>query len=355
MSTTFPSDVADLNVSWCGSTAAEALSKEACMSLVIIRNFVACLSLAGCIFILSLSLLHKTYRDNWAQRLVLWMTVSALLQPIPYLFGSYTKDKSHCQAQAFFVTWLNWALMLWVVSVSTSIFWAVIYKASTEKHEIKYHAVCWGVGFFVALIPIFVDAYDHGGLWCWIGKSHTTLRFTLWYGPLFLAIVILLIGNTYVLRKVRQDAKAWQGTYHPSIEKEKEWMHSQIQSIKYYPLLYLFVSIFPMINRIQNAIEPNNPIVGLYVLQAIFAPAQGLINAVYYITTVRHGWDQCTFEGIRRSFLIRGTRIAEYNMSTGDDAHNTSNHSELLIDNDDDFDDYDEEDDEEFTMRFNRH
>jgi len=316
--------------SWCRSTAAEAISFDTCKTLVVIRNFVACLSLFACIVIIGLSLLHRTYRDNWSERLVLWMTVSALLQPIPYLFGGMTQEAQSCQAQAFFITWLNWSLMLWVVSVSTSIFWAVIYKASTEQHETKYHVVCWGVGFVVALIPLFFDAYDHGGLWCWIGKRHTTLRFVLWYGPLLLAIVVLLIGNAYVLRKVRLAKKSWQGTYHPSIEKEKEWMHNQIQSIKYYPLLYLVVSIFPMINRIQNALDPLHPIVALYVLQAIFAPAQGLFFAMYFVVG-KEVWEHCSLVGIRRSFLIRGTHIAEYDMS---DSNNMAHSERLMTDED---------------------
>ena len=60
------------------------------------------------------------------------------------------------QAQAFFVSWFNWALLLWVCSILHAVYNAVIKQKSTEQYEMRYHLVCWGTGFVMALIPVLL-------------------------------------------------------------------------------------------------------------------------------------------------------------------------------------------------------
>lgn len=48
-------------------------------------------------------------------------------------------------------------------------------------------------------------------------------------------------------------------------------------------ILAAVVSNFPaLLNRIQNVIEPENPIFALFILHSIFNPLQGLMNAIVY-------------------------------------------------------------------------
>jgi hypothetical protein len=317
--------MADDPDSQCGSYAAQRLTVAQCANIATTRTVTAVASLAGCTFVLSMIVLHKTYRSNWAQRLVLWMTVAAFFQPIPYMFPAAHASSTACITQAFFVSWLNWALLLWVCSILHAV----------------YHAVCWGTGLVMALIPVMLGAYGPGGSWCWIDKRHTSLRFVLWYIPLFLIIAGMIAGSVYVLAKVRRKTKAWSGTYNPQIEKEKKWMNDQVNPVKYYPVLYLLVSLCPLINRIQNAANPDHPVYELYLLQAVFAPAQGLFNAVYYTAkTDRAVWEQCTITGIRRSLMqgLGGSTIGEYRMG-GSDIHTRMIDVSSGEDDDDDDDD----------------
>ena len=42
---------------------------------------------------------------------------------------------------------------------------------------------------------------------------------------------------------------------------------------------YLLISFFPLINRIQNASSPDEPVFALYLIHSIMSPLQGFLNA----------------------------------------------------------------------------
>lgn len=44
------------------------------------------------------------------------------------------------------------------------------------------------------------------------------------------------------------------------------------------------LSIFPLINRIQDGVNPDDPKYALYMLQALSSPMLGFVNAVVYTT-----------------------------------------------------------------------
>ena len=49
--------------------------------------------------------------------------------------------------------------LLWVVWITQSMWWALVYKKSTEPWETHYHAITWTVGIIVAIIPASQSGY----------------------------------------------------------------------------------------------------------------------------------------------------------------------------------------------------
>ena len=156
--------------------------------------------------------------------------------------------------------------------------------------------------------------YGPAGVWCWI-EDDQGLRFGLWYGELFAAILGLLAANFYIHSTIVRRTKQWQGTFNPAIEAEKEFFKEMVQPIRLYPLVYLALSIVPAVNRIQNALDPDDPIFALYLVHALCTPLLGFANAVVF---ARASGEQFGVNALRRAWLARrlGPGVAEFDIAT---------------------------------------
>ncbi len=65
---------------------------------------------------------------------------------------------------------------------------------------------------------------------------------------------------------------------------------------KLYETVYIFVVVDIIFNRIQNAVNPGNPVFALVLLHALSSPLVGAVNAVVYgldaETRSRLSWTQ---------------------------------------------------------------
>ncbi len=87
---------------------------------------------------------------------------------------------------------------------------------------------------------------------------------------------------SYIIYILNKKVKSWQGTYEPEIERNRQILKAEIRPLQAYPFIYLALSVFLLINRIQNAVKPGQPVFALVILHALSSPLQGLVNAVVY-------------------------------------------------------------------------
>ncbi|WAR27278.1 hypothetical protein MAR_012982 [Mya arenaria] len=73
---------------------------------------------------------------------------------------------------------------------------------------------------------------------------------------LFVNVVWQRHTEQYECNKV----STWQGTYDPDTERNKQMLKEDIKPLRLYPFVYLAISIFPIINRIQNAVDAEHPV-----------------------------------------------------------------------------------------------
>jgi len=223
-----------------------------------------------------------------------------------------------------------------VCAITHSLYVNVIREESAEKYEKWYHVFGWLLGFVVALIPTFTDDYGPAGAWCWIEGRETkqhVLRFVLWYGPLYIGIIGLFVANGLILYRVHEQSKLYEGTFTPEVEAKKKFMEELVKPLKFYPVVYLFISIFPIANRIQNAANEKHPIYWLTMAQIVCNPLMGMMNAlVYSVYTDDAIWKQCTPTGIGQS--IRRAYGAR-NVMAGGFSINNDAMTDAMVDSDD--------------------
>ncbi|VDI25966.1 Hypothetical predicted protein [Mytilus galloprovincialis] len=208
--------------------------------------------------------------------------------------GGLVPDGATCHFQAWFLQFFDFSVLLWVACITFNLFMNVVRRTTTEKFEWLYHVFCWGVSLVLSLLPFINDHYGPAGAWCWI-ESDIGWRVGIYYGPLFVILIGLVITYLYIVYSLYRKASSWQGTYDPDTERQKQMLKEDIKPLTAYPFVYIAVSIFPLINRIQNAVAPDSPVFALVVLQALSSPLQGAVNAVVY------GLDRETFSRLTPS------------------------------------------------------
>jgi len=206
-----------------------------------------------------------------------------LLDDIGFFMGGPSLDGHLCNFEAFWLTMFEWSVLLWVACLTFNIFLNAIFYKKTEPYEKVYHAVCWALPFLIAVSPlIYHDFYGPAGAWCWIHKEYMVWRFAIWYGPLFVLITLLFIVHAIIIVKMKRRANVWEGTYSPELERAKQVFEDDAKRLYGYPFVYLITSICPVINRIQNAVDPDHPMYALWILHCLFSPLPGAINVIIF-------------------------------------------------------------------------
>nr|CAB3229681.1 cyclic AMP receptor 3-like [Phallusia mammillata] len=254
-----------------------------CNVVIALKRTTGSLSLIGCIFMIATIWLFRKY-NILSQRLILYLSIAALLDTIGYLMGDMTPDGPQCDFEAWWLTYFDWTVLMWVSCLTFNLFFNVVMQRRTERFEKLYHLLCWIVPpFLLSLLPLIGDNYGPAGAWCWIKHDSMAWRFVIWYVPLFLTILGLFVTYFYIIFFLRRKLGSWQGNYDPATERDNLQIKDDIKVLKAYPFVYLILSIFPLILRIHNAFSAEgDDVYALWILTALTAPLQGAVNAVVF-------------------------------------------------------------------------
>lgn len=246
----------------------------------ILRITVASLALIGCIFIIFTHLLLELYKQ-FTNRLILYLTISGIAHSVCYLANNLKTEGHACSFLGWLLYYSDIASLFWICCITFNIFMNAVKMKQTIQHELKYHILSWGVSLIISLAPVFADTYGPAGVWCWIiGKGEW--RFGMWYGPLFFTVCVLFLIYPYIIWTVHKlDKAAALGELNPIKKRAMVYVLNDVKPSIAYPIVYLLVSVFPLVNRIQNGIA-DEPSFAIVVLHAISSPLQGALNAVVF-------------------------------------------------------------------------
>lgn len=252
-----------------------------CETILILKRLFSSLSLIGCVFIIFIIWLFRHYKSQ-VQRLTLYLSISAGLQSISYVVGDLYPDKDVCRFQSFITQYFDWSTLLWVCIMSLNMV-LVIHNRSSTTHEKWFHLCCWGVPLIWASLPFIGNKYGMAGLWCWIVRDATAMRFGTWYVPVFILLVVLVVVYVYIIATVLRSTGAWSGFNKADEERDKNMLAKEVKPLAAFPLIYIAFSIPNLIYRIDDAVHPDKlPSYPLLILNVIFMPSIGSVNSIAF-------------------------------------------------------------------------
>nr|XP_033806124.1 cyclic AMP receptor-like protein A isoform X4 [Geotrypetes seraphini] len=280
----------------CGLWSSPRDDAYRCATIIVIKRATAAFSLIGCIFMLLMIWLLRKY-NSLAQKMIFSLTVAAFFDSIAYVMGDAGPDGALCNFQAWWLTYFDWSALAWVCCITLNLYLNVVKKMRTEQFE-------------------------------------------RWYVPLFILIFLMMLCYLRIVYVAKQRVLTWSGTYDPDRERSKVLLVEEIKPLKWYPCVYLAVTFFPLLNRLHNAVSPNNPSFLLLVLHVVSAPLHGLANAIVFGLD-KETWVQLHFSSLQLAFQSRfcdKTRIKEYRprnvqymtQSTDEDSDSCDDTTELF-------------------------
>ena len=245
----------------------------------------ALVSMFACLVVVVLVFALKKYYF-FTQRLILYLSLAALLDAISIalrlqLLGPEVPGL--CMFTAFVDQITAWAELIAICCITLNLLLLVIYRLQTAKFELLFVFMIFIFPLTFNWIPFIKGAYWRAGAWCWIRSKNddcsrfvfgTVLRFILWWIPLYVILVTLIITYCVIIYHMRKKRHTWEGKYDPESTKLQKMMAKEVRPLLWYPLIYFVINIFPLINRIYDTISPE-PELALWILHAIFSPLQG--------------------------------------------------------------------------------
>ncbi|CAM1310913.1 Uncharacterised protein g5553 [Pycnogonum litorale] len=293
---------------------------EDCDTLVIVRRVFAGISFIGCSFTILVALLFRKFCYSFVQRIVLYVSISALLISVGYLMEGFHPEEHWCKFQAFWITFSEWSLLLWVSFITVDLFVRAFCGKSTKNNEWIYVSIGVLLPILMASLPFISNAYGPAGPWCWITGRHKAYRFGIWYGPLFGVILILVATNVIIFVRMKGQVEAL-GTFSSDHARKKEELKEGMNLLKFYPFIYLLLSILPCANRIHNALSPS-PIYWLTVCHCVCSPLPGAIYALVLFLDEETRAKLTSWNEIKAHFttcFTPRTIIQEYPTNVSDD------------------------------------
>ena len=232
------------------------------------------------------------------QRLIFYLSTAVLLNSLSVVLrlqrvaalGGRSVEHLHplCVLTAFIDQTTSWSTLIAICCITSSLLVNVVLLRSVETLEKVYIALIFGVPLLFNWIPFINESYGEAGAWCWIRNKDedcqnfgNSLRFILWYIPLYVVLVILIAVYIVILYRVRKLQQHWDGKFDPSSKHMRDKMRKEFRPLIWYPLIYLILGVFPTINRIHGAFI-SEPSLTLWILHALFSPLRGGFIALAY-------------------------------------------------------------------------
>ena len=260
-----------------------------CVALVYCKRVSSVLSIIGCILTIFLIWLFKKYAE-FAQRMIIHLSLGSLQLAISYIMGDFYIDSTiACIVQATWMQYSIWHILLWVCLIILNLLLNILWSKSLQRYETVMSIVGWLVPGFLAALPFIWNAYGPAGAWCWI-KNEWAWRFGLWYIWDFISFIAIFICIVVVNFKLRNRFEADLTTMDAATFMRKQEMDRDIRTLRLYPIFYFLAIIFPLTNRLQNAIlyaTEEGYVFPLVLLHCMFGPLKGFANAVVFLMDER--------------------------------------------------------------------
>lgn len=300
-------------------------------NLAIVKQVAGCISFIVCCLVIVLIVLLKKWKF-FSQRLILYLTISALLSSMANIlnrvdFNGNSSDflTEFCIFGGFFTQVSAWMTLNAVTGITIYLFSRAILNKNTDKYEWVYLAFIFIIPFLFNWIPFIHNSYGSAGVWCWIRSfDHNTcevlifghwLQFGLLYIPVYTILAVMLGLYILIIISICHKRKSVVGGNNSQRNKVIRKMVSEVIVLLAYPLIYFFLNIPLLLNRIYTSARPTEPSLLLWYLSGLFIPLQGTLTGLAFIFSLdvckKNLWTDFVAKVRGRSRIVR-----EYPMKT---------------------------------------
>ncbi|XP_011404082.1 PREDICTED: cyclic AMP receptor 2-like [Amphimedon queenslandica] len=274
------------------------------------------LSATVCLTALLMIIKLKYYKDT-VQRLLLWQLIAglglSLYNMLNLLFINYDEETSSraytvlCSIVGYIGTvtfFVKIAFTLWLTIFLFRCLVCLKDPKELSKMEILYVSTSLGLPLLVSLVPFIHHSYGIAGAWCWIKewKDDCASDEKLVLGVIFedafyssgavIALtnaVLITITLSTVLCRIRCSCVGSSSSEKEQLLETVQLKHKNLLKkllpLIAYPLVFLFLIIFPLTNRIYGGIGKRISF-PLFMLHAAVEPFWGLFVGVAIIVHI---------------------------------------------------------------------
>lgn len=282
-------------------------SKEQIDQILIALSSTGMASMLTCFIGVLIVMLLKLYK-KFAYRLAAYQVLAALFFSFTLsleLMALHYDSKSEfsrraCEAVGFLTQYSTWVKLMFTACLTFHLFCLAVFFRNFQKLEIVYILVSVLSPLLHVWIPFINDSFGMSGAWCWIrgwkndcAKEKYTEglieQFALWYGPFFLvalidALAIILMVTVLILRaflEKRNSRSASEPLIARKRDQKKEALR-QLMPLLIYPLLFLVLIMFAMVDRVYGAIAKTASY-PLAIIHAVFGLSWGFFAGLALI------------------------------------------------------------------------
>lgn len=317
--------------------------------VAIVCSLIAFFSLLCSTGVVLVILCSKKYRV-YHQLLTLHLAVATIAHSLIYTIGrvDFSAERELTPPYCMFIgvadLYTSWVELLAIASITFNLILLSIYEKQLDKIHIIHVIVVYLSPLLWIWIPFTVEGFGIRGPWCGIrvhGPSCEVfhagifMRFSLWQIPLYTIFLPLFVTSSIVVFiKLKKRTEHWDGPGSDPeaiARKGRYKIFREIKPLLLFPIIYLLLKLPLLISQLYEAVEPLEPVIVLWILEAIFSPLAGAVIAVMYgldpqtRTKLRRCQIQSLFMSwcgmcvrIRRRQSI--PRVAAYNVETYGDS-----------------------------------
>jgi hypothetical protein len=203
-------------------------------ALQITERVVSSFSILGSLFVIFTFLASSTFHTP-INRLIFYASWGNMATSVATLIARSGIEAGVnaplCQFQAFVIQMFMPADSLWALAMAFNIYLAVFHQYSANRlrqQEWKYLLFCYGIPFIPAIVFVFIQTEARGRvfgsatLWCWVTIKWNVLRIAVFYGPVWVVILITMSIYAVVGRVVYQNHRQSRNSSDPNLSSAND-------------------------------------------------------------------------------------------------------------------------------------
>jgi len=235
------------------------------------------LGVLGALFIIITYATFRDIRNRFGISLLYYLSIANLLDCIA--FFPWNVEHKLCVPQAFVIHYFQVASFFWSAFIGFSVF-AVIYldkmfdSPDLSRSMRWFHAISWGGALLATVPPLIFEEYGKNENsmepWCYTPNGDDLIRLMV-----YVPCIVTLVFNVIIFIAVRVKLSKWHSEESKTLK----------MNVTLYVASFVLSQTPPLINRIQNYVDPNHPMLALIIMQISLQPLQSFWNAIIFILT----------------------------------------------------------------------